>query len=498
MSLYKNNNPSEEFIKIKHRGKIYTPDYLVNIILNQGHYVSGSISQRHVIDNSCGDGQFMIHVVDRYCEDYLSRCNNLDVLKEELETYIHAVDIDSEEVETCKDRCSKVASLYGITDVAWNFICANSLSLDKFDGAMDFVVGNPPYVRVHNLDETFDEVKKFSFGNGGMTDLYIVFYEVGLRMLKPNGILCYITPSSFFTSLAGTNMRHYLITASILESVCDLKHFQPFNAITYTTIICLNKTHKQTSVAYYEFDEQRLLPKFIDTLEISDYWIKQEFYFSSKNNLKLLRKIFDNERTSDISIKNGFATLADKCFIRDFDFESKYIIPVLKASRAKWTKIFYPYDNNAQLIPEEEIKKDGVMYEYLLSQKEALTERDNEKDANVYWYAFGRSQAISDTYRDKLSINALIRTSADLKLVDVPAGCGVYSGLYIISQTTPISEIKESLEAEDFGIYISLLGKYKSGGYYTFSSKDVKYYLDYKLGKEEKDHAQQYSIFDCY
>lgn len=34
----------EEFIKVKHKGKIFTPDYLVEIILNQGHYISGNIT----------------------------------------------------------------------------------------------------------------------------------------------------------------------------------------------------------------------------------------------------------------------------------------------------------------------------------------------------------------------------------------------------------------------------------------------------------------------
>ncbi|MFG6319101.1 MAG: hypothetical protein K1W33_04465 [Clostridia bacterium] len=42
---------------------------------------------------------------------------------------------------------------------------------------------------------------------------------------------------------------------------------------------------------------------------------------------------------------------------------------------------------------------------------------------------------------------------------------------------------------EEFGEYVSLLGKYKSGGYYTFSSKDVKTYLDYKIGKKGVNNA---------
>ena len=63
---YKSDNLKEEFIKIKHRGKIFTPDYLVDDILNQGHYLEGNINKKHVIDNSCGDGQFLIHIVEKH------------------------------------------------------------------------------------------------------------------------------------------------------------------------------------------------------------------------------------------------------------------------------------------------------------------------------------------------------------------------------------------------------------------------------------------------
>lgn len=200
---------------------------------------------------------------------------------------------------------------------------------------MDFVIGNPPYVRVHNLSKNFDLIKEYTFANGGMTDLYIVFYEIGIMMLNKTGILSYITPSSFFTSVAGSNMRQYLNSTHILESICDLKHFQPFNAITYTTIVCLNKNKKNAEVDYYEFDTNKLTPIFVEHLNINDYLINNNYYFSKKENIKTLKNVLFSMKKSDIAVKNGFATLADKIFIKDFKFESKYIIPVIKASKGK-------------------------------------------------------------------------------------------------------------------------------------------------------------------
>ena len=113
--------------------------------------------------------------------------------------------------------------------------------------------------------------------------------------------------------------------------------------------------------------------------------------------------------------------------------------------------------------------------------KEKLLKRSNEKDVEKYWYAYGRSQAINDTFRNKMAINSLLRTEHDFKFTDAPPGTGVYGGLYIISDSVPLDEISKALKTKEFMAYICLLGKYKSGGYYTYSSKDVKRYLDYKF-----------------
>lgn len=487
--IYKNNFPSNELIKVKHRGKIFTPDFLVNIIMDQGNYVSENINKKHVIDNSCGDGQFMVQIVKRYCDDFLKNSNDLKMLKYELETYIHAIEIEHEELEICKKRCSQVTKMYGIKNVKWNFINDDTLKTKYFDGKMDFVLGNPPYVRVHNLNNNLVSVKDFAFGNEGMTDLYIVFYEASLMMLNETGIISYITPSSFFTSMAGRFMRNYFINNNLLESICDLKHFQPFNATTYTTIVCLNKAKKNNVLKYYEFDTENYKPYLVSKLEPNDYNVNNNFYFSTLDNLNTLKKILKNNTQANIFVKNGYATLADKIFIGDFDFNSDFIIPIIKASRAKWSKIIYPYTKNNKLIKEEVLMKDPVLFNYLSMQKNKLAKRSIENNNDDNWFAFGRSQAIVDTYKKKLSINTLIRTSSDLKLIDIPSGCGVYSGLYIISDTISFSKIKEVLHEPAFSAYISLLGKYKSGGYYTFSSKDLKCFLDYKFGKGGTSNA---------
>lgn len=465
----------------KLNGRVYTPKYIVDNILDLSGYIQNNILKKHVIDNSCGDGAFLKEVVNRYCKQAQANNHDKNQLKSELETYIHGIELDAGECEKCKKNVSDVASEFGVVNVNWDIICGDSLIIDKYNGKMDFVVGNPPYVRVHNLEDSFNEVKNYSFAQDGMTDLFIVFYEIGLKMLNETGVLGYITPSSFFNSVAGNYMRKYFVNQLLLNKIVDLKHYQAFNATTFTTIVILNKQHQTDMVEYYKFDEKNLIPFYVDTLSIDDYYILGKFYFAQKNELRLLKKIFNNLGHCGVEVKNGYATLCDSVFVGDFDFKSKHIIPVIKASRGITQQIIYPYDSDGRLISEDELKNDRALYEYLLEHKDVLAKRDAENKTDNKWFSFGRSQAINDTYKDKIVINSLMRTTGDLKINNAPKGTGVYSGLYILSNSDLYNDIIQALTCDEFNTYVALLGKYKSGGYYTFSSKDIKTYLDYKL-----------------
>ena len=465
----------------KENGRFYTPKFIVESILDLSGYKEGNVSRKHVIDNSCGDGAFLCEIVDRYCENAVNFGLDKDALRDELSTYIHGIELEAIEHEKCLRNVTSVAEKYGITGVKWDIVCGNSLTTTDYDGRMDFVLGNPPYVRVHNLGEASDDIKNYSFAQNGMTDLFIVFYELGIKMLSRGGILGYITPSSYFNSIAGAYMRKYIAQENLLKAVVDLKHFQAFAATTYTAITVLEKGKTDGNVEYYGFDPTDLKPYYIETVSPAEYQIAGNYYFAKKAELQVLQKILFNHGRCDVAVKNGYATLCDDVFIHDFEFESEFIIPVIKSSKGTRKKIFYPYDKSGKLVAETVLRQDAELYRYLLSNKDRLVKRSNERDREAYWYAFGRSQAILDTFKHKLAINSLIRKKGDFKFVEAPAGTGVYGGLYIISDTTPMKDVIAALETDEFVSYVRLLAKYKSGGYYTFSSKDVKAYLDYKF-----------------
>ncbi|MBR7002054.1 MAG: N-6 DNA methylase [Neisseriaceae bacterium] len=461
--------------KQKSNGRYYTPFDMVRLILDTAGYRDENILKKHIIDNSCGDGAFLCEIVRRYCKIALRNGYKIEQLQYDLAYYIHGIEIEMIEYQKCIENLNKITQYFGIFQVAWDIKNADALTCQDYNSKMDFVVGNPPYVRVHNLLD-YSSVKQFHFAQQGMTDLYIVFYEIGLAMLNKTGVLCYINPSSLFNSLAAKTLRKNLIQQQLLQKIIDLKHTQIFNATTYTAIILLSK-QENNAIEYTNYETQQT-----EILKYNDFYIDDNFYFSTAKNLKQIKHIlFRQPERNRIDVKNGFATLYDKFFIGDFDFD-EYIIPVVKSSTGKMQKCFYPYDKHGQYIDYYELIKIPKIKEYYLLNEQHLKSRSLE-NKNI-WHIFGRSQGVLDTWKNKYAINALIRHVDDIKLTPCPAGVGSYSGLYILTEL-PFEEIKDILCQQEFVNYIYSLGKYKQGGYYTFSSKDLLKYLDYKIvGKQ--------------
>lgn len=466
---------------VKQHGRVYTPDYLVRVILDFGGYNNAVILKKHVIDNSCGDGAFLQEIVKRYCSIFLENNQDLNELKNDLETFVHGIELDADECNSCIQNLDKTTAEFGISAVQWDVINADTLTIDKFNKGMDYVFGNPPYVRVHNLEKSYEAVKRFKFAEGGMTDLFIVFFEIGFNMLSKDGVMCLITPSSWLSSKAGKNLRKHIQVYNNLSGLIDLEHFQPFEATTYTLISRFQNPKTFDKIEYCTFDEEKYIKRFENFLSLREMNIGDCFYLASSEKLSELRAIKTEHSYPYVSVKNGFATLADKVFIGDFDFK-KGTIDILKASTGKWSKCIYPYDKTGKPLPLEEFMKNKKAFQKLLSHSDKLT-KDRDIDDDKYWYLFGRTQALKDVSKMKYAINTIIKDKNSIKLEKVAEGKGLYSGLYILSEIE-FEEIQELIISEDFIDYIKSLKNYKSGGYYTFSSKDLEHYLNFKLSKK--------------
>ncbi|MCA1626610.1 MAG: Eco57I restriction-modification methylase domain-containing protein [Acidobacteria bacterium] len=114
-------------------------------------------------------------------------------------------------------------------------------------GGFDAIVGNPPYIRIQTLQETTplsvsyfkNNYKAASKGN---YDIYVVFIEQALRLLKESGRLGYIVPHKFFNAQYGAPVRRVLSEGKHLSHVVHFGDAQVFKgATTYTSLLFADK-----------------------------------------------------------------------------------------------------------------------------------------------------------------------------------------------------------------------------------------------------------------
>ena len=101
----------------------------------------------------------------------------------------------------------------------------------------DVMIGNPPYVRQEKI-KPFKEVFKQQYECfTGTSDLFVIFFERGLKLLKDGGVLSYICSNKYFRAGYGQKLREFLGRRSQLLQVIDFGDAPVFKAIAYPSIL---------------------------------------------------------------------------------------------------------------------------------------------------------------------------------------------------------------------------------------------------------------------
>jgi len=228
------------------------------------------LQQIKVVDPACGSGAFLVAAFDYLYAEY-EKTNDqiatltgqhsvLDLDKEILNNNLFGVDINEESIEITKLSLWLKTAQRGkaLESLDANIIAGNSLgfeqpvpdsdfcwkklfkSIFENDG-FDVVLGNPPYVRQELLSDIKPWLEQNYAVYHGVLDLYGYFFELGIKLLKPNGRMSYISSSTFFKSGSGENLRKYLSNEVTLEKIVDFGDVQVFEGVTtYPAIMIFN------------------------------------------------------------------------------------------------------------------------------------------------------------------------------------------------------------------------------------------------------------------
>lgn len=76
----------------------------------------------------------------------------------------------------------------------------------------DCIIGNPPYIQLQSIHEEADKLSRMNYLTYAKTgDIYCLFYELGYKLLKNNGILSYITSNKWMKAGYGETLREFFL-----------------------------------------------------------------------------------------------------------------------------------------------------------------------------------------------------------------------------------------------------------------------------------------------
>jgi hypothetical protein len=106
------------------------------------------------------------------------------------------------------------------------------------DGGFDIQVANPPYVRMELFKEIKSTLKKnFPEAHSDRSDLYCYFYARSLQLLKPGGMLAFISSNKWFKAGYGEKLRHRIAEVCDVHSITDFGGLPVFKSAAVLTMI---------------------------------------------------------------------------------------------------------------------------------------------------------------------------------------------------------------------------------------------------------------------
>ncbi len=254
----------------KEKGQYYTPHYIVEFILNRVGFfgkIKGKISQKTLLDPSCGSGSFLVEAAIRIrnealnCEaeakrsivdnlhgseltGFASRLAELNLIIQVLSLIKRIENEEERQTESFRvcttDSLMKIYNhdeFQGSEQVSFDTSEFTSTFKDVFinltanNNDFDFVVGNPPYVGEKGHKELFRPLQNHPYWKHyyqGKSDYLYYFIILGLSKLAEGGKLGFITTQYWLTADGAGNLRKYILENAKIVEIIDFNGIKLF------------------------------------------------------------------------------------------------------------------------------------------------------------------------------------------------------------------------------------------------------------------------------
>lgn len=467
--------------------QIFTPAKFASELLDAVDYTENLFGKK-VLENTCGAGAILKEIVRRYIKNACaSGYSNLEIIAG-LESDIVGVEIDDEHIRTCRNELDEVANEFFSHSVNWSIINADALKYE-YQHDFDYVVGNPPYITYRKLDYNTRTFVKENFAtcNQGKFDYCYAFIELGINLLKNNGILGYIVPSNIFKNVFGQSLRDFLLPHVIkIQEHKNIKLFP--GKLTSSSFLVCRKNGEENSIDYY--DAANSQQRQINKSKLVSKWQFIDSQSNIKQDISHLRKFgeFYKPRISIATqfnkafiIKDHYMDLGTYLKVGEYYIEKNILRPAGSPrgmSLGKKEYIIFPYqliDGQIYRWSEKDFKVNFPgTFNYLSQFKGELLARDAEK--GVSWFEYGRSQSLSHINRRKLLLSTVVTDR--VRVYELGDDWVPYSGIYLTMENELSLEIAvKILRSNEFLKYVESIGTHINGSSIRITPSDIEKYI---------------------
>lgn len=360
------------------KGFVLTPKSLVDLMVQKLFRGSPPGPDATLLDPGCGTGAFIDGVI-RWCDDVEAPL-----------PVILGVDSDPQHVSVASER---FAGLDRVEIRRADFLVPTP---DRYD----YIVGNPPYVPITGLSEAERNAYRGAFVTArGRFDLYLLFFEQALGLLKNRGRLVFVTPEKFLYVNTARPLRE-LLAASCIEELHFLDEQTFGGLITYplvSTVSARAPTPKtriihragRTSTASLHSTDASWLPPIVGAREDSrDHTLADVCIRISCGVATGADSVFLAQHNELAPALRGFAhpTVAGRDLKLGLSFRSTHSLLV-------------PYSSQGTLLPEDEL---GPLADYLNEPERRGRLLARTCVARKPWYSFHENPPMLEMLRPKV------------------------------------------------------------------------------------------------
>lgn len=487
-------------------GEVFTRQWVVEAILDLvGYTADRDLSKVRLVEPSVGSGAFFLPIVKRL----LQSARHYSVKVEDLSDSLWGIDLQQAHVDACRLRTKQLLAAEGISelvaeDLTNKWVGLGDFLLDEVPEKIDFVVGNPPYIRSDDLDREVEACYRSRWATmRGRCDIYVGFYERSLSLLADEGRLGFICADRWMRNSYGKLLRGLVASNYAMESVWQMHDVDAFETqVSAYPAITVLANMPQAAVTFIDTDEtfdgesSREVLEFVHTdveaatgkgwegarlpnwFETADFWPA-----GPPQTVKLLERLqedfpaLEDDGTTRIGI--GVATGADKAYIVRKDaqvaVEPDRLLPIVMADDIRSGQLkppakvmLNPWDEEGKLI---DLASYSQFAEFLGSH-EAVQKRFVAKKYPKTWY-----RTIDKVYPGLAEKPKLLLQDMKAQITPVfePGGYYPHHNLYYIVSTSWDLEVLGGLLMSKIAeAFISAYGVKMRGGTLRFQAQYLR------------------------